>query len=203
MIEFEPIRAQTPVTGDIFRLAVPGKEVTSWDCVSPCIVIGHQNGQPVLQAPGGPKVNDGALLSEGTLRTRGKAGQVPIEVLTLGFYKKIKPEELIGRVVARSHFDRDANIIICDDKTYVKLTFETRFDSYPYLATPDLTFEDLIALNLIDEDTEIIYEGQKKAKEEAQAVAVGEGRLEEAISALGLNRVKALVDSQVDATALV
>ena len=196
MLDFEPITAQTLGTGDTIHLAISGEEVTSWDCVIPCIVIGHQDGQPVLQAPGGPKVNDGELLPEGSLRTRGKPGQVPIEVLTLGFYKQVQRNELKGKTIA--YVDHDffgPSIIICEDKTYSKVLASPQ-EGGTFQEEP-LTIYDLRYLGLIDVDEMATFEEQQAAAREVTERKQGEAQLQKAISTLGASRAKAIVDLHI------
>ncbi len=202
MIDFEEIQAREVNTGDVFKLVIPGEETKAWDCVTPCIIIGHQNGTLVLQDLGGPRVNVQELLPVGSLRTRGKPGQVSIEVLTLGSYEQIVPEELVVKTISLAYCGTDESVFICEDKSYVKLRSEIRYGAQ-YLVYGDLTMEDLRTLGQLDADTWAIYTEQKTALADARFRAAGEIKLDGAIRALGLQRVKGIVDNKVDAVALV
>jgi hypothetical protein len=195
MLEFEQLLAMKLDVGDPLHIAGQSPD---WDCVKPCIIIGHKDGTPVLQAPGGPRLNSDELLPAGTLRTQGKPGQTPTEVLTLGAYEQIVPEELAGKTIATGKEFYEDVLIICEDGSYVKLTAEYHHGEIS-LERNNLTMQDLRVLDLIDIATWTAYEteqaGARDGAEENHAMR----SLSQAISSLGVDRVKAIVDNQMDA----
>lgn len=193
MIDFEELLAINLNTGEPLHIAGYSPD---WDCVKPCIVIGHKDGVPVLQAQGGPRLNSDELIPAGFLRTQGRPGQTITEVLTLGAYEKISPEELVGKTITTSkEFYDDDILIICDDGSYVKFTAEC-YRNEIYMVHSDLTMHDLRVLGLIDVKTWTAYETEQAGDRDEKERTAAMSKLDQAVKTLGLNRVKAIMDAQ-------
>lgn len=189
MLKFEEFHSHMLDTGDDIRI-----EKQSWDCVIPCVVIGAmEDGSPVLQVPGGPRVNKDELVKRGVLRTKGKPGQVPIEVMTLGPYLKIEPEELKGKAITIVRSLSWEFLIICEDKTYVKLSPVTQYNETTF-DNDDLTMQDLRSLNQISEEVFEKCDAQRIQVREAARIKEGGRKLKHVLKELGVDRVKSIVD---------
>lgn len=189
MFEFEELSTMHLEVGD--PLHIEGHS-PDWDCVKPCIVIGHTGGTPVLQALGGPKLNSDELLPAGSLRTQGRPGQTRTEVLTLGAYEKIVPGELVGKRITKAKEFYDDYLFICDDGSYVKLTAAYEQDEI-YMEHADLTMADLRVLDLIDVATWATYQDEQAEARERTETTAAMSKLNQAIEAIGIKRVQAII----------
>jgi len=170
---------------------------TEWDCVIPCELIGCTvaGGQPVLKGPDGPKHNEGELILSHLLRTKGKPGQVPVEVMTLGAYRHVEPNDLVGRTIINVRETSYGLILICPDKDYVKQIVNSDFDDN-YLRSDDLTMVDLNDMGLLSEETWNEYETQRQEVKGDEMARSGRLQLNTAIRNLGIDRVKEIVENQ-------
>lgn len=185
-IHFKQYAPLDLVTGDHVNL-----EGERWDCVSPCTIVGVTvlTHTPVLRGPDGPRLNlDGELVPDGTLRTTGKPGMVPIEVMTLGQFSQISPTDLKGREIAAIDFNPWQLIITTIDRDYVKLVPVTECGEIR-MDAEDITMRDLQTLGYLAEDDWATYEEQLKDARKTDAERHGERQLDQAIRALGANRV--------------
>jgi hypothetical protein len=192
-IKFHEVVSFNCDTGDPLTL-LSGK----WDCIIPCIVIGvTADGQPVLASGDGPKLNTTELIPAGTLRTPGKPGQTPKEVMILGEYLKIRSEDLQGKKVLVSKYTSGTWLIICEDKTYIKQKACRDVDGDLYMSGQDITFGDLHNLGQIDD---AIYEEHKCRQEQRRQVKnrqQAEWQLRRAIKALGADAVRAVIEEKL------
>ena len=186
---YKPFLPLTCDTGDDITI-----EDVKWTCVVPCQMIGATilKSQPVLS---GPKHNEGELVLAASLRTKGKPGQVKIEVMTLGAYQRIEPIDLLGETIFDVRDTSYSLIIMCQDKKYVKQrVFCDREDSY--LSSDDLRMEDLNDMGLLSDETWAEYEAQQEALKVDGMDRSGRIQLSTAIRNLGIERVKEIVGSQ-------
>jgi len=187
MLKFTELHPHHLDTGDEVYL-----DKQAWDCVKPCIVIGHIGIDAVLQEAGGPKVNVDHLLKRGVLKTRGRSGQLPIEVLTLGAYTSASSaKKLLGKSIKAVQDLSHRLIIVCEDNTYCKFEIEQGYDGYE-LSYEFLTMADLYSMSLITECTHKEYQGQVEMKKADTKRRSGKRDLERAISTLGVETVRTL-----------
>jgi len=180
-------------TGDTITI-----EKKAWDCVVPCTMIGAtwQNHIPVIEGPDGPRVINGELIPANILRTKGKPGQVPIEVMTLGEYKQIGPLDLKGCHIVDIRWTGYELIIICEDKTYIKLSPDS--DEYVglSLATSSLTMCDLRDMGQLIPDDWERFKKQQQDVRMARKQRAGEEQLKSVIAKLGIKAVKEIVNQR-------
>jgi hypothetical protein len=167
---------------------------TKWSCVIPCTLVGvtMPDNQPVLKADIGAKHNGGELVPANTLRTHGKPGQVPIEVMTLGRYERINPKELShDREITHAKFDPWKFIIICEDNSYIKLVpVVDPDDGLASMERGNLTVRELQVFGLLDDGVWETFKEQEKEGQKTDAKRRGEQQLNQAIQALGAERVR-------------
>lgn len=194
-MQYQECLSHTCDTGDFVNI-----DGNKWDCVIPCIVIGWtDDGVPVLQMPGGPKLCKGELVPPHTLRTKGKPGQTPTEVMALGKYLEIHPKYLVGEEILYSHFAEWQWLIITADQRYLKLgPVSDTYDGTIRIELEDLTLRDLSNLGLLDEEMWEQHEREVAAMQDAQEHKQGKRELDGAIAKLGLPRVEAIVQMAVD-----
>lgn len=169
-------------------------EGTKWTCVVPCQVVGATilESQPVLS---GPKHNEGELVPAASLRTKGKPGQVKIEVMTLGAYRRIEPIDLIGETIVEVRYTYDSLIIMCQGKNYVKQKVACDHDD-SYLSNDNLRMADLNEMGLLSNETWDEYEAQQEALKVDGMYRSGRIQLSTAIRNLGIERVKEIIERQ-------
>jgi len=94
-----------------------------WDCIIPCTCIGTTaTCRPVLLVDGKELIAGNEMVGKGYLKTRGKPGQTPTEVFTLGAFKRLGIHDLTGET-AKYTFTRPGRlIIIYEHNLYYKLT---------------------------------------------------------------------------------
>jgi hypothetical protein len=162
-----------------------------WDCVIPCTFVGvTADDEVVLKGAEGPKLNEHEFLPRGVLKTRGKPGQVPIEVTTLGMYEFAGLERFTGKkITASGHPEDNCVLIICEDLTYFKARSSIRYGE-EVLETESLTMKDLKRFNLISEAVWTTFESQRDKVREADAQRQYERSLLNAAGRLG--KAKAL-----------
>jgi hypothetical protein len=167
----------------------------SWDCVVPCIVLGVTvEGTPVLQGDNGPELNTDKLVPDGMIKTPGKPGMTPTQVLTLGHYEKIKPEELAGTKIAHVRYTPWEWITITDDNQYVKHSAVISLDGEAHFEDDNLTMTDLHILGLVDESTIGTFRAEMKAAEEKTIWRDGTAQLKAAVDKLGKEEIIAMPD---------
>jgi hypothetical protein len=193
-IEYEQFLGYPCDTGDPVHI----KDGGAWECVVPCTVIGCtvKSRWPILDSPTGPKLNTDELVRAGSLRTGGRPGQVPIEVMTLGQWQSIHPKELQGKEIVGILFEREGFLaILCADKTYIKLKPWACYDEIA-LEDEHLTMRDLQILDLITDETSVAYQEQKRARSEGKQQRHGASLLQQAIGEIGLGEVRKLIDAK-------
>ena len=169
-----------------------------WDCIIPCIVIGvTAEGQPVLEGDDGPKLNTTELVPAGTLRTPGKPGQTPTEVMILGEYLKIRSEDLQGKKILAIKDTSSTCLIICEDKTYIKLEVESDRDDELYMSNRDITLGDLHNLGLVDDTIYEEYKGRREQRRQDKNHQRAVFQLRTAARALGADAAKALIEEKL------
>lgn len=165
----------------------------TWDCVVPCTVIGFMldSGIPVIKDADGPRVVSGELIPQGQLRTLGRAGQTPLEVMTLGEYAQVSPRAMAGRKIAHCHYTSTELILIDGEKNYTKLVpCEAQYDEPTRFEWEPLTMSDLREFGLLSEEDWERYGRQQKARHAETARRRGKQALVKALRILGPTEVK-------------
>jgi len=167
-----------------------GEEVTvgeaTWVAVVRCTVIGQQDGQPILQRVDGPGPNEGELI----LKTEPKES---VAEATLKQYKPILLHELIGKKITHHTKCWPGFLLICEDKSYVKLEPGQDCGGCLDLEPEKLDIVDLRRLKLLDEETLQKIEDERNKVARLEAKNSAEGRLQGAISFLGEDRVQEIM----------
>lgn len=158
---------------------------TTWVAVVACTVVGQQDGQPILNKVDGPGPNEGELI----LKTESKES---VEEVVLKQYRQIQLHELIGKNITHHKECWPGFLLVCDDKSYVKLE-PTDDDGCLELESEKLTFQDLCTLKLLDEETIQEFDDQRTELLSLKAKNSAEGRLQGAISYLGEDRVREIM----------
>ena len=202
-IEYQTLFPHPLSTGDVVKIQPHnekgepvGTEAKSWDCVIPCRVVGALlvSGHPVIASDNGPKVAQGELIPVGHLRTKGKPGQTPLEVMTLGAYKRICPADMHHRRIVDAKYTSDEFILIDEDRNYVKLVpSEGQYDEGMHFESEDLTMADLKAFGHISKQDWEQYGQQQGVARDAAFRRQGRRLLDKAIQILGPTAVKELV----------
>jgi hypothetical protein len=189
-IEFQVYPGHYCCTGDKVYLAKQ-----AWDCIKSCNIVGLTlvDNQPVVDSPTGPVLNDGHLILGGILKTPGKPGQVPIEVSTLGQYEKISPTGLKERKITAIDFNSWSMVIVTEDFGYVKLVPTREYDDGVEMQQDDITMRDLQTLGCLDDGVYETYEQQCVDARKTNAETHGEQQLNQAVVALGLEKVLGIV----------
>lgn len=166
-----------------------------WDCVIPCTVIGvTADGQPVILSDDEPKLNTTELIPAGILRTLGRPGQTPEEVMILGSYQEISSEDLQGKKVLISRYASGTWLIICEDKTYIKQ--EVCDDNGElYMSNERLTLRDLHAIGRIDDAVYTEYQNREFQRRQVANRQESVLRLKQASRTLGANAAKAIINN--------
>lgn len=186
---YTPFLPFTCDTGDTINIGS-----TKWTCVVPCEVIGAtiDKSLPVLT---GPKNNTDELVLANSLRTKGKPGQVKIEVMTLGAYYRIDPIGLVGRSIIKVRDTCYDLVIFCHDGAYVKQKVDYDCED-SCLANDDLHMADLHEVGLLTNETWTEYQAQMEAVKADKMARDGRMQLNAAIRNLGINRVKEIIESK-------
>lgn len=176
-------------TGDTIQLS------KVWDCVIPCTVVGETpEGLPLIQDENGshPIINE--LIEEGILKTRGRPGMIPTEVLTLGAYEQIFPEDSFGKTVKAVWSDYRDFLLIFTDRTYIKHTIGTDCDGINMLDSEPLTMDDLKLCGLLSDTEFEQYEKEKETDEENKS-ANAMWHLKNLTVSLGKEKVISLLET--------
>jgi hypothetical protein len=137
------------------------------------------------------------LVPSGVLRTKGKPGQTPIEVMTLGGFRKLAPVDMVLREIRKVHYTSYCLILIDGDKNYIKLVPVEERDLGSVFESEDLTMQDLRNLGYFsDEDWQrYLYEAEK-ARNESQRRS-GRTSLARALNILGAKEVAKIAQENI------
>ncbi|MHC4297964.1 MAG: hypothetical protein ACYS7Y_11725 [Planctomycetota bacterium] len=192
-IEYQPYDLPYPLnTGE--RITIVGK---IWDCVIPCTVIGHvhKGKTPVVRGPDGPILNDGHLIPPHTLRTRGKPGQTPTEVLTLGQYERVNVKHLVGKKIIAARRGCSGILIICEDLTYTKVCATEGYDGVE-LDSESLLLHDLETLGLVSAEVLENHTAEQKATQARHTYQEGARLIQRGLSMLPIDVAQAIIDEK-------